>query len=98
MRLRRDSWDMTAVTQQCTACPSLAAAALEALNHCVITVYRLKWVPQRLINSLEAEVNETDYSVLRVRLVLMRLSCLPPMKVLSPQRLQNLQSASSASD
>jgi len=30
MRLRRDSWDMTAVTQQCTACPSLAAAALEA--------------------------------------------------------------------
>src|SRR5262245_24373781 len=28
MRLRRDSWDMTAVTQQCTACPSLAAAAL----------------------------------------------------------------------
>src|SRR3954452_23564995 len=28
--LRRDSWNMTAVTQQCTACPSLAAAALEA--------------------------------------------------------------------
>jgi hypothetical protein len=30
IRLRRDSWDMTAVTQQCTACLSLAAAALEA--------------------------------------------------------------------
>jgi hypothetical protein len=28
--LRRDSWNTTAVTQQCTACPSLAAAALEA--------------------------------------------------------------------
>ena len=30
IRLRRDSWNMTAVTQKCTACPSLAAAALEA--------------------------------------------------------------------
>jgi hypothetical protein len=30
IRLRWDSWNMTAVTQQCTACPSLAAAALEA--------------------------------------------------------------------
>jgi hypothetical protein len=30
MRLRRDSGHMTAVTQQCTACLSLAAAALEA--------------------------------------------------------------------
>jgi hypothetical protein len=30
IRLRRDSWDMTAITQKCTACPSLAAAALEA--------------------------------------------------------------------
>jgi hypothetical protein len=30
IRLRRDSWNMTAVTQQCTACSSLAAAALEA--------------------------------------------------------------------
>jgi hypothetical protein len=30
MRLRRDSWHMTAVTQQYTACPALAAAALEA--------------------------------------------------------------------
>jgi|SRR5215468_2923101 len=28
--LSRDSWNTTAVTQQCTACPSLAAAALEA--------------------------------------------------------------------
>ena len=37
---------MTAVTQQCTACPSLAAAALEACNHCGITVSRLKWVPR----------------------------------------------------
>ena len=27
--LRWDSWNMTAVTQKCTACPSLAAAALE---------------------------------------------------------------------
>ena len=27
--LRRDSWNTTAVTQQCTACPSLAAATLE---------------------------------------------------------------------
>ena len=35
-----------------------------------------------------------DYSVLCVRLVLMRLSRLPPMKVLSTQRLQSLQSAS----
>src|SRR5437870_11691142 len=26
IRLRRDSWNMTAVTQKCTACPSLAAA------------------------------------------------------------------------
>ena len=30
IHLRRDSWNMTAVTQKCTACPSLAAAALEA--------------------------------------------------------------------
>ena len=30
IRLRRDSWNMTAVTQKCTACPSLVAAALEA--------------------------------------------------------------------
>ena len=28
--LRRDSWNTTAVTQKCTVCPSLAAAALEA--------------------------------------------------------------------
>ena len=27
IRFRRDSWNMTAVTQKCTACPSLAAAA-----------------------------------------------------------------------
>src|SRR5262245_34313183 len=40
----------------------------------------------------------TGYSVLRVRLVLMRLSRLPTMKVLSTQRLQSLQSVSSASD
>src|SRR5262245_35887531 len=37
---------MTAVTHQCTACPSLAAAALEACNHCGLTVSRLQWVPQ----------------------------------------------------
>ena len=30
IRLRRDSGNTTAVTQQCTACPSLAVAALEA--------------------------------------------------------------------
>ncbi len=30
IRLRRDSWNMTALTQKCTVCPSLAAAALEA--------------------------------------------------------------------
>jgi hypothetical protein len=30
IRLRWDSWNMTAVTQKCTACPALAAAALEA--------------------------------------------------------------------
>ena len=30
IRLRRDSWNMTAVTQKCMACLSLAAAALEA--------------------------------------------------------------------
>jgi ion channel len=30
IHLRRDSWNMTAITQKCTACPSLAAAALEA--------------------------------------------------------------------
>ena len=29
IRLRWDSWNMTAVTQKYTACPSLAAAALE---------------------------------------------------------------------
>src|SRR5947209_1997494 len=45
IHLRRDSWNMTAVTQKCTACPSLAAAALEVGNHCGITVSRLKWVP-----------------------------------------------------
>src|SRR5438445_10883931 len=33
IRLRRDSWNMTAVTQKCMACPSLAVAALEARNH-----------------------------------------------------------------
>ena len=37
----------------------------------------------------------TDYSVLCVRLVLMRLSRLLPMKVLATQRLQSPQSASS---
>src|SRR5205085_4341295 len=29
IRVRRDSWNMTAITQKCTTCPSLAAAALE---------------------------------------------------------------------
>jgi len=32
---------MTAGTQKCTACPSLAAAALEAWNRCGIKVSRL---------------------------------------------------------
>jgi hypothetical protein len=40
---------MTAVTQQCTACPSLAAAALAACNHCGITVSSLKWLPLHLM-------------------------------------------------
>ena len=39
----------------------------------------------------------TDYSVLCIRFVLMRLSRLHPMKVLATQRLQSLPSASSAS-
>jgi hypothetical protein len=30
IRLRWDSWNMTAVTQKCMACPSLVATALEA--------------------------------------------------------------------
>jgi hypothetical protein len=29
IRLTRDSWNTNAITQKCTACPSLAAAVLE---------------------------------------------------------------------
>jgi hypothetical protein len=63
----------------------LAHLAQKAFERHRLAMHRLGTIPSI----------ESDSSDLWVRLVLMRLSRLPPMKVLSTQRLQSLQSASS---
>ena len=52
IRLTRDSWDTTVVTQKCPGCPSLEGHDFRCLKPWWHLVSRLKWVPQLIISGM----------------------------------------------